>query len=331
MLKLRARRLYFYGLMVACICTVACSDNAKNALKSELNSTNFNLVDPANDWTYAGGIVVYDTHNSKAGATFYGLPPGVSKPETVPATAVWGQDKINSSFTLQALVSGIGSLVKGGLGVNHSNQITLAQINASGTRVEHPETILTNPAVSAQIKTWLAGGRYSVYLVNTALDTTSLSVTTTSSTGITAAFGSSLPQCQKPASGNTTGGSTGGTGGNTGGTTTGDTTGATSSGSRAGASKPAGNSAGGTNGSSSSGPTGTLQACKNDDSTFSLSTQTPLVFATLTNAVTLQSGGDLQLVPVSETVTGGGERGKAVPTQAATLSGKWKQSAWPNP
>jgi len=325
MSKLNARTVCSLFGLFTILALLACNDNAKNALKSELNTTGFNLVDPANDWIYAGGVAVYDNQNPKAGTTFYGLPQGVQKPQTVPATAVWGADKINSNFTLQALVAGVGTVVKAGLGVNHSKQITLAQINGSGTRVEHPEAIVSDPAVSSQLKTWLTGGRFSVYIVNTALNTTSLSATTTSATGVTAAFGDTLPQCQNSSTGNNSSGGNGvTTNGGSNGSNNNGSSGATGTESRSGASLPgAATSGGGT------APTGTLQACKNSDSSFTLNTQTALVFATLTNAVTLQADGTLQVLPVTAPVPGGEERRKPIPTQAEALSGKWEQNKWP--
>lgn len=349
MLRPHFRTVSALGILAISTCFVACNDDAKDALKSELNKTDFNLVDPANDWTYAGGIAVYDTKNPKAGTVFYGLPPGVDKPQTTPATASWGADKISGTFTAQALVSGLGTVVKGGLSVNHSNQTTLAQINASGARLSNPEAILNNPAVATQIKSWLSSNRYSVYIVSTALTTSSLSATTSSSAGVSAAFGSSVQQCPASSGGTSSGGTTTrgttGAGTTTGGTSTGGgaapgstgggtsgggpTTGGTAGGGATGTGA-AGGGTGGTTAGGTSGPTANLQVCKNDDSSFTLTTQASLVFATLTNAVALQDG-TLQLIPVAETVPGGGERGKEIPSQAAMLSGKWTRRSWPGP
>jgi len=318
MFKLNTRAACLYGLVAICTYLIACDDHAKNALKSELNKTNYNLVDPANDWTYAGGIAVYDTHNPKAGTAFYGLPAGVQKPQTEPATAAWGQDQIDSTFTAQALAGGLGTVVKLGFGFDHNKQTTLAQINASGARLPNPELMLTNPTVAAQIKTWLSGGRFNVYIVSTALTTTNLSAKTSSSTGVAAAFGDDVKQCTPQTGGSATGGNTTGGGSTAGGTSAGGTTTRTTT---AAGSTATGAATSGTN----TGPTVSVQVCKTDDSTFSLATQTPLVFATLTNAVTLQPDGTPQINPVPGVSPGG----RLKQAQVAMPSGKWKQQPWP--
>src|ERR1700746_2488463 len=256
-----------YAVLAICVSLVACNDKAKNALKSELNKTNFNLVDPANDWTFAGGLVVYDNQNPKAGATFYGLPANVEKPQAVPATAVWGAEDMDNNFTVQALVSGLGQVVNGVVAFNHSNKTTLAQINASGTRVPNPENIVANSEVAKQVKSWLNGGRFSVYIVNTVLNTTSLSAKTSSSTGVSAAFGSDIKKCQP-----TSGSGAADTGNNAapsaarassaaGGTTNG---GAVTGGNTSTPTAGTGNTSGTTSPGGSSKPTANLQVCEND-------------------------------------------------------------------
>jgi hypothetical protein len=309
------------GLLALCVCIVACDNKALDALKAELNRTNFNSVFPANDWTYAGGLAVYDSKNPKGGTTFYGLPAGVDKPQTEPANAAWGAQEIDSSFTVQALVSGLGHVLKspisGGVAVNYNAKTTLAQINATGTRAVHPDAILSNPTVAGQITQWLKTGHLSVYIVSTALDTSNLSAKTTDSGGVTAAFGGTIKECAPPTGGSSAAGST------TGGSTTG--------GSTAGGSTTGGTTTGGTTTSGTGGGTASLQGCKTNDDSFTLTTTTPLVFATLTNAVTLQpDGASLFFNPAPQVPPGGFERGKAIPTQAATLSsGKWKKASWP--
>ena len=315
MMQVIRRYLSACALVAFCVCFVACNNKALDALKTELNKTNFNSVNPANDWTYAGGIAVYDNKNPKGGVTFYGLPSGVDKPQTEAANAVWGAQEIDSTFTVQALVNGLGTVLKapisGGVAVNYGSQTTLAQITATGTRAVHPDAILSNPVVASQITSWLKTGNLSVYIVNTALDTTSLSAKTTDSGGVSAAFGGTLKDCPS-SSGNSSGGSSSG-------------------GSASGGSGSGGSSSGGSASGGSSGPSASLQGCKTGNDSFTLTSSTPLVFATLTNAVTLQPDGSLFFNPAPQVPPGGFERTKGIPTQAPTLSAeKWKTMPWPS-
>jgi len=327
MKKLNFGAFFLFGLVAMGAWLVACDGDAKNALKSELNKTNYNLVDPANDWTYAGGIAVYDTKNPKAGTAFYGLPRGVQKPQTETATAAWGADEINSNFTAQTLLSGIGSILNLGFAFDKSKHTTLAQISASGARLTNPELIVQDATVANKVKSWLSGGQYKVYIVSTALTTTNLSAKISDSTGVAGAFGSDVKQCTASTGSNTTGDVTSG-GGTTGETAAGGNTTTARATTRA---NTAGGSAGTiANSSTGTGVTVTAQVCKTDDSTFTLATQTPLVFATLTNEVELGPNDTLVVRPVpGVTRYLLASQKPQRKSQAAILSGKWKQQAWP--
>jgi hypothetical protein len=58
------------GFATLSVCLIAFNDGARRALKSGLNMTAFNLVYPANDWTFSGRVAVYPNRNPKAGTPF---------------------------------------------------------------------------------------------------------------------------------------------------------------------------------------------------------------------------------------------------------------------
>jgi hypothetical protein len=310
------RRLIGCSFATVYLLSVARADNSIKPLQSVLNKTDYNLVYPAQSNIFAGGILVADKKHS----SFYGLPVGVAAQPASPVSAAWAKTDLNSSFSLQALISGIGTLVSGGLGVSHTKQLGLEQINASGFEVAHPELVIENAAVKTQITSWL-GQRYSVYIVHTALSTSNISVTSSSSTGVTAAFGTTLPACPagstpaKPSDGTGAAG-TGATG------STGAATGTGAKETRAVDGTPAaGNATSGAAGK----PTASLQACLNSSSKITLSTAIPLVFAASLNPVTLGANGVLQVGPVLKIAPGGAFRDLNHPPKVTT----WKPSAWP--
>jgi hypothetical protein len=320
-----------FATLMCGICAVVtflyASDKSTKPLQSVLNKTNYNLVYPATSDVFAGGILVSDNKHS----SFYGLPPTVSTPETQPVTAAWGQGDISSSFSLQALLGGLGKLITGGLGVGKSSTLKLSQINASGAEVTNAalSTLSQNPDVVRQVNTWL-GLHYRVYIVHTALATTSISINTTGNVDVTAAFGSSLPKCPAaPASNSSTSNPQGTSGSNatgTGGTSSGQNgSGSPTSASTSGAGKtPAKTTTAAS--TSKSSPTVSLQACYNSSTSLSLTTDKPLVFAASLNPF-IPMNGSLQVGPVLTLVTGGAVREPGQPKPPATLN--WQAVAWP--
>ena len=343
MIRPLPRAYILASAILLCFCFASCDNKSEELLQSELNNSGWNLVNPANNWTYAGGIVVQDSKN----ASFYGLPQGTSALPTGPIPppgATWGQSTASGSFSVQALINGIGkvlgSSIQAGVSVNHSSQETVQKINASGTCVQvgpqcgmDVQALLSQPLVSNQIKLWLQNKNpeYAVFVVTKVLTTTNLSVSTSSSSGVDAALGS-LQQC--PSSNGTpnptpAGGATGagGTGGGATGATGAGGTGNTQTGST---------NATGTNTSTGNSPTASLQFCQNSSSQFSMSTSSPLVFAAETVPVTLDSGGNLQAGPIA--VHHGGFMALTAPAtgptsppppQAKVFQGRWQQKSWP--
>jgi hypothetical protein len=248
------------GSLVVASCLIASADNPVKLLQNQLNSVDYNLVNPASSGVVAGGLVAADNKH----ASYNGLPSGVTVPAN-PSSASFFGTAGSHSFNLQALLSSIATIASGGLSINHKSQLTVDQIDASAQTVD-PNAVIANPAVANIIKTWLSM-KYSVYVVDTTMSTASISISSSSSTDIAGAFGTKLPSC--PTGTGTTGAK--------------QATGATGS---------------------SAAPTASLEACLNSSSKVTLSSATPLVFATSLRPVTLQNG-NLFAGPVSQIVKGG--------------------------
>ena len=269
-------------------------DKATKPLQSVLNRSNYNLVYPATSDIFAGGILVSDNKHS----SFYGLPPGVAVPDTSSVSATWGKEDISSSFSLQALLSGLGKIVNAGAKFEKNNKLTLAQISASGTEITNSAlaAVNDNQIVITQVNQWISQ-KYRVYVVHTALKTSSISVTSSGSWDVNAAFGTTLPQCASNAAGS-------------GGTPATNNSGTPSTHTQSPTSGP---------------PTASLQACANSNSSLSLSTDTPLVFAASLNPIVLVNG-KLQVGPILTLVTGGAVKGLG---SRAPSSLAWTKLDWP--
>jgi hypothetical protein len=253
-------RLLLLGSLVVGSCLVASADSPVRLLQNQLNSVDYNLVDPASSGVVAGGFVVADNKH----ASYNGLPSGVTFPTNASSASFFGSTG-SRSFNLQALLSSIATIASGGLSINRTSQLTVDQINASAQTID-TNVVIANQAVANFVKTWISM-KYSVYIVDTAMSTASISISSSSSTDIAGAFGTKLPSC--PTGTGTTGAKLA-----TGGTET------------------------------SASPTASLQACLKSSSEVTLSSATPLVVATSLRPVTLQNG-NLFVGPVSQIVKGG--------------------------
>jgi len=282
----------FALVSLAALCLMA-RDTATKPLQTVLNRSNYNLVYPATSDVFAGGILVSDGKHS----SFYGLPPGVSAPDTIPVSATWGKEDISSSFSLQGLLSGLGKIVNAGAKFDKNNKLTLAQISASGSEITNPalSALSENQIVMTQVNQWI-GQRFRVYVVHAALKTTSISVTSSGSWDVSTAFGTALPQCTPATNSNST-------------------TPATNSNAAA---TPA-------QSPSKGAPAASFQACANSNSSLSLTTDTPMVFAASLNPIVLVNA-KLQVGPILTLVTGGAVRGDGSrPPSSLT----WKKLDWP--
>ncbi len=236
-------RFLTLGSLVVGSCLVASADNPVKLLQNQLNSMDYNLLDPASSGVVAGGFVVADNKH----ASYNGLPSGVTFPSSPSSASFFGSTG-SRSFSLQALLSSIATIASGGLSINRKSQLTVDQINASAQTID-PNVVVANQAVANIVKTWISM-KYSVYIVDTAMSTASISISSSGNTDIAGAFGTKLPSCL---SGAGTTGAIGGTGTN-------------------------------------AAPTASLQACLNSNSQVTLSSAVPLVFATSLRPVTLQNG-----------------------------------------
>jgi len=314
-----------------CFSMISCQPNAQQTLQSELNSSGWNLLNPAGNWVYPGGIFVQE----KKILTFYGLPEGASRLPTGPLPppgAAWGQNINSESFSVVALLNGIGSIlgtsIGGGVTYSKSSQETAQEIDASGmcvlvstTSTQPPQcgmdvgNLLTEAPVSKQIKAWLQNKNagYSVYVVTKVASTSSLSVTTSSSNGVSAVFLVNLPQCPPP---NQPSGSVSPAGGA-----------ASAGGSGSGNAPATGGTAGTATTTSTAGsPTVSLQACKVSSSQFTLNTSAPLVFAVEAVQVNMDQNGNLQTTPVAFTMA---HPIQPIQPKPAIVKGRWQLRPWP--
>lgn len=290
---------YFRVVAICLFALRACSvatgaDKSVKSLESVLNSTGYSLVNPARSDVIPGGFIVAN----KKHASYNELPSGVTFTTTPFSASVYSSTS-SRSFSLAALVNGIAKMVGGGVSVSHSSQLTVKQIDASAQKID-PDVVIANPKVQEQLTKWLKDKKanYRVYVVDVALSTTNISITSSSDTDIAAAFGATLPTC--PSASDKTSGAATNSGSGSG------------SGNASSSDKPSGTSKSGTpvNGTSTaapsttasntSTPSGTLKACMNGNSLVGLSTTTPLVFAASLRSVTLGDDGTLSVSPVSD-------------------------------
>jgi hypothetical protein len=303
-------------IIVAACPHLLAADKSVQALQKVLNSSDYNLVNPANNFIFAGGIVVSDQKHS----SFYGLPATVTKPATDDVIASWPKSQINGSVSVQAILSGLAKLFGGSAKFSHSNQLTLDEIDASGKRIQDGllDTLAANPVVASQIATWLKDpkNKYSVYFVNTVLATTNLSVSSSSGTNVAAAFQTTPPTCTTPTQPAAT---------TTPATTTTPTTSTTANTATPTTTAPATPTT--TTQTSGSSTTGNLQACVavSNSSQLSLSTKTPLYFAATLNPVSLENG-KVVLGPVVQLTKSGS---MSPVSSSPPSSSKWKKVNWP--
>ena len=292
-------RVVAISLFALSVCSVAAgADKSVKSLESVLNSTGYSLVNPARSDVIPGGFIVAN----KKHASYNDLPTGVSFTATSFSASVYSSTS-TSSFSLAALVNGFAKMVGGGVQADHNSQLTVKQIDSSAQKID-PDVVIANPTVQAQLKRWLSDKKanYRVYVVDVALSTTNISITSSGQTDIVAAFPQKPTTC--PSASTASSDKSSGTATNSG------TTSATAASSDKGS--PAPGTKGGTAASStaaagsstpasnSSTPNATLQVCTNGTSVVGLSTTKPLVFAASLRSVTLGDDGNLSVSPVSD-------------------------------
>src|SRR5208283_3729302 len=91
-----------------------------------------------------------------------------------------------------------GSILHAGLSVDHSNTITINQIDATSQSIDG-QSVVDNPDVASRIKTWIRPNdpkpKYQVYVVMKTISSKTISVSDNTITGVAAAFGTDVPTC----------------------------------------------------------------------------------------------------------------------------------------
>jgi hypothetical protein len=327
------------------------SANAADKLQKILNKEGYNVVNPAKSWIYPGGLVVA----TKKQASFVELPTGTAVPHPQSGQVDFLQATAQSSFSFSAMLTGLTSIIGGnpGLNVAHASSSDLQEIKATASLINDDDArnILNDPKVKQRIKEWLAIKGTSVYIVHETALTNKISLTASGNTQVDAIFSGPAPSKCSDGSGGAAGGTTTGGGnaatGAAGGTTTGGGNAAT--GAAGGTTTGGGNAATGAAGGTTTGggaaaalPGGTLHVCTSGTQTILMNTDTPLVFATALNKVTLGPDGSLKAFPVVSVInsgTVGDIMGVGHPTgQLPNLSigstpalNHWTKQAWPGP
>lgn len=287
-------------LVASASATLSAQDYVKT-LQVYLKKGNLNLVNPASSDLVPGGLVVSDGKT----ASYNPLPPGVSFTPSSPAQESFYQDTVGKNFSLAALLAGIGSVLHAGLSVNHSNTVTINQIDATAQSVDG-QSVVDNVEVAKRIKTWITPNdktpKYKVYVLIKTFSSKTISVSDSSSLDVAGAFGTDVPACQNAS---TNSGSSGGSSGSSGGSAQG-TAGAANS--TAGATGGKGSANQQKTGKTPSAapvakPTASLKFCWNSNSKVSLNAASPLIFAAVLRAVTFDPQGQSLVVgPISVVV-----------------------------
>lgn len=284
-------------LMLAFPCRAA---DATKTLKEALNSRSYILLDPAESWPYAGGLLVIKP-NAKT-ATFIDVPQAAKPSATSETNAFLAQSK-SGKFTLSAVLTGLASLITGnpGAGFGHSSSTKVDQISGTVSKITFEDArkvIKSHDDIAATVRSWMNGG-YQVMVVGLTVSTEKISVATNSTTNLDLAFnGSVVSKCTDDSGDSTKSNSAGSTNSSGGGTK-----GSSNPAAGAGATTPPGASSGqnppnstGANpsqggsagspqssapktSSSSSGPGGELHMCISRSSSVSLNSDKPLIFA----------------------------------------------------
>jgi hypothetical protein len=284
--------------MLAFPCRAA---DATKTLKEALNSRSYILLDPAESWPYAGGLLVIKP-NAKT-ATFIDIPQAAKPSATSETNAFLAQSK-SAKFTLNAVLTGLASLITGnpGAGFGHSSSTKVDQISGTVSKItfgDAQKVIKSHDDIATTVRSWMNSG-YQVMVVGLTVSTEKISVATNSTTNLDLAFNGSVVSKCSDASGDSTKSNSAGSTNSSGG----GTSGSSNAGAGAGATTPTSASSGqnppsstGANSSqqgssagspqssapktssSSSGPGGELHMCISGSSSVSLNSDKPLIFA----------------------------------------------------
>ena len=302
-------RPYLGALLALTCCALgapAATDNSIAPLKKVLNSKGYFLGDPATNWPYPGGVMVVLGNT----ATFNGLPPTVSKPDTQPGVADFMAEKTTRSFSLSALLTGMQAIIGGNpaFDMGHQGSLTFQELHATANKISFSQAsaLLQNSAVTAQVKSWMNTPNQQVFIIGEAFSTTEVSVSTSSSWNGDIAFnGSAVSKCSSSAPSSTPTSQAA--------STTGTSAAGDSQTAKKTAPSPVSESATKSGAPVKSDataaiPGGELHFCTNGTNAITMKTDTPLVFAVGAYKVIRSkspAGDILDLQPVFTTTKGG--------------------------
>lgn len=281
---------------------LGCPDKAVAPLKKVINSRDYNLIDPAESegtaGIFPGGLLV----SQKKVSTFNGLPTGVAPPPPLQGSVSFSAEALSTSTSIQAATTGLEKLIGGNpaFSSNSSSQLTLKQIDASSFKVPPSDLqnlIDNNASVSDQIKKWLSDKRNTVFIVDTVLTTSNISLTKSGTGDVSAAFNGTLVPC--PAAGG----------------------GAAPAGGATPAATPL------------SGPGGSVTVCRTSNDVLTLSTANSLAFAAAVRPVTIGVSGKPEVGAVYKLVEGGQANktgGQSSSNAGGQLPSTWKVAGWPH-
>lgn len=343
--------------------------DANKTLKEAVNSKSFILVNPAESWPYPGGLLVIPPKAKSA--TFIDLPKSVTRPDTAPASAAFLAQSKQKKFTIGAILTGLASIITGNPGgvFGHSSNSKVDQINSTGSKIIYDDArnLIRGDAVQGRVLQWLHVPGQQVMVVAVVLNTKKISVSTDSSTNLDLAFnGSSVSKCSQTSEASNSATSSPGkdsansdSGGSKTNTSTNDKgTSGSSSVAKDKASQP---SAAGANSSTADSqtkspsttpslPGGELHVCLSGNSSVTLDSDQPLVFAVaayraqivntngkeevdLQPAYSLTPGGEAESNEVKRKCPAGQDPNEcAVSVKvAATVPSHWTKVAWGEP
>jgi hypothetical protein len=182
-----------------------CSCDPQAAVLKLFTAQGLTVLEPARSYIALGGIFVI----SKNGTPIY-MDPSDSLPATAGAASKFDatilQESGDKTAAFDAAVGTLGALVAipAGLKFSHSAQVQLGQIDASGSRftTQQSAALIKMPATKEAVHGQLdGGGGNRVFVVQEIYTAKSLSVKSSSSTGLAAAIegAASIPNCSSKA------------------------------------------------------------------------------------------------------------------------------------
>ncbi|MHB1958797.1 MAG: hypothetical protein ACYCO5_07170 [Acidobacteriaceae bacterium] len=172
--------------------------SCQSTLQALLTKSDYSQVQPANSWTYPGGLVV--VRNKRA--RFIDIPADLVPAYKSGSASFTAQTK-TSSMNLAIVLKGFAALLgfNPGAGFNHANSVVIAQIDASAQRIafQQAENIIADNRVNSVIKQWMASG-LKVYVVYNVLLTKRISIVSSGNLGAYVSASSTAAKCASTSS-----------------------------------------------------------------------------------------------------------------------------------